>query len=150
MTNVTADDAASTATASGSRLRRRALAVVAAAVAPLVVFLVAGPVLGVHLQTPDRNPGEFQDLGPATVIVTGLVAGLLGWALLAVLERVTGRARGIWTGIAVAVFLVSLFPPLASPGLAASQRVSLACLHIAVAAVLIPLLRGSARSSSGR
>ncbi|MFE4583074.1 DUF6069 family protein, partial [Streptomyces chartreusis] len=55
------------------------------------------------------------------------------------------RARAIWTGVAGAVLAVSLVPFIGD-GMDSGTRISLALMHLAVAAVLIPGLRG--RSSA--
>jgi hypothetical protein len=74
------------------------------------------------------------------------LAGLAGWALLAVLERWTCSARSIWTSLACVFALVSLLGPLGAT--TTSATVSLTCLHLAVAAVLISLLSRSAAARS--
>jgi ABC-type Na+ efflux pump permease subunit len=84
--------------------RARALAVIAAALAALGVWLVTDPLLGIDLTGPTA-PGsqQLQPIAPAMVAGASLVTGLAGWALLALLERFTARARTIWTAIAVLV-----------------------------------------------
>jgi hypothetical protein len=52
--------------------------------------------------------GETHDVGVGTVAVTSGAASLAGWALLALLEKVTRRAVAIWTAVASVVFLLSL------------------------------------------
>jgi Family of unknown function (DUF6069) len=128
--------------------RARALAVIAAALAALAVWLVTDPLLGVDLAAPTR-PGsqQLQSITPALVAGTSLVAALAGWALLALLERFTARPRTIWTATALLVGLLSLTGPLST--LASStlaNGVSLALMHLAVAAVLIPGLAATAPS----
>ena len=71
------------------------------------------------------------------MVVTAGVAGLLGWALLAVLTRTTRRPVTIWRVAAVVALLLSLGGPL-SAGAGAAAAV-LVALHVAVAAVLVPL-----------
>lgn len=39
---------------------------------------------------------EASDVGPARVVIGSLLVALAGWGLLAVLERVTARARDLW------------------------------------------------------
>jgi hypothetical protein len=72
--------------------RARALAVIAAALAALAVWLVTDPLLGIHLTGPTA-PGsqQLQPITPAMVAGGSLVAALAGWALLALLERFTAR-----------------------------------------------------------
>jgi Family of unknown function (DUF6069) len=128
--------------------RARALAVVAAVLAALAVWLVADPLLGVELAAPTR-PGSKQLLSitPALVAGTSLVAALAGWGLLALLERFTARPRTSWTAIAVGVGVVSLAGPLSTIApTTVANAVSLALMHLAVAAVLIPGLAATAPS----
>lgn len=64
---------------------------------------------------------------------------LLGWALLAVLERHTLWARGVWGGTAGVVLLLSLAGPL-TRATSTSAAITLVAMHIGVAVVFIPLL----------
>jgi Family of unknown function (DUF6069) len=119
----------------------RALGVGGAVVAAVAVWVVAVPLLGLHLIIRFGN-GSPQTIGVDFVIGASLIGSLLGWGLLALLETRTTRARRIWTVLAIAVLLVSLSLPL-SAGVAASTKAALALMHVAIAAVLIPTLRGS-------
>jgi hypothetical protein len=96
------------------------------------------PVLGVDLTV--GPGGRAQSVGLGSVVLTSLVAGLLGWALLALLESRSRRAATVWTAIAIVVALLSLGGPL-SAGAGAAASVVLVALHAVVAAVLIPALR---------
>jgi hypothetical protein len=125
--------------------RARALAVIAAALAALAVWLVTDPLLGIDL-TGTTRPGsqELMSITPALVAGTSLVVALAGWALLALLERFTARARAIWTAIAVLFALLSLAGPLSIlASTSAANALALALMHLAVAAVLIPMLAGT-------
>jgi hypothetical protein len=125
--------------------RARALAVIAATLAALAVWLVTDPLLGVDLIVPTR-PGseELMSITPVLVAGTSLVVALAGWALLALLERFTARARTIWTAVAVLFALFSLAGPLSTLGKStAATVVTLALMHVAVAAVAIPMLAGT-------
>ncbi|MEV4680737.1 DUF6069 family protein [Streptomyces kurssanovii] len=117
--------------------RTRRLGVTALAVlAPVLVWLVADPLLGHRLRIADGE--QTLDLGAVPVAVVALLASLSGWGLLAVLERFgKRRARAIWTGVAGAVLAAS-FLPFFGDGMDGGTRVSLALMHLAVAAVLIP------------
>ena len=72
-----------------------------------------------------------------------------GSFLLAVLERLTGREALLWSGLAFVVLLLSLGGPFGA-GIMTSSRIVLVCLHLAVAAILIPLLRATVASSPRR
>ncbi|MGW6796345.1 DUF6069 family protein [Streptomyces chartreusis] len=121
--------------------RRRRVGVTALAVlAPVLVWLVADPMLGHRLRIADGE--KTLDIGAVPVAVVALLASLSGWGLLAALERFGApRSRAIWTGVAGAVLTVSLLPFIGD-GMDSGTRISLVLMHLAVAAVLIPGLRG--------
>jgi len=73
-------------------------------------------------------------------VIFTAIFGLLGWGLLAVLERFTRRAAAIWTGVAIAVALLSIVP-IFLEGASTATRVALTVLHLAVAVVLVPAFR---------
>ncbi|MFC0032207.1 DUF6069 family protein [Micromonospora chaiyaphumensis] len=125
-----------------ARRRDRALAVLAATAATLTGWVAAVPVAGVDLVV--RNGGTEQSVTAAAVGVSTLLAGLAAWALLALLERFTGRARAVWTGTAGLVLLLSLLGPLGG-GVGTAATLTLVALHLVAAAVLLPLLRRTAR-----
>jgi len=125
------------------RLTRPAL-VVGAVAATLAVWLFAD-LAGVELAV-RSGAANAQPLGPASVALASLTAGLAAWGLLAGLERVASRPRGAFTTIAVAILVVSLAGPI-SLGATAAATATLACMHLTAAAVLIP---GMARSTPPR
>jgi nitrate reductase gamma subunit len=114
-------------------LRRAAVAAGAILVAA-AEFAILHSAAGVDLAA---HSGEStRQITVGAVVVAAAVAALAGWALLALLERRTGRARVWWTSIAVAVLLLSLLVgPLG--GVGAGAKLSLALLHLSVGAVLI-------------
>ncbi|MFG2194359.1 DUF6069 family protein [Streptomyces sp. NPDC048639] len=130
----------------GSPVRTRALALVGAVVLDALIWLLADRVFGIDLRIPD-GPGSTttSELVLPAVIISVAVISLVGWGLLALLERLTGRARTVWTAIASAVVVLSLLGPLFAAGLTAGNRITLVCLHLAVGAVLIPAYRKDAR-----
>lgn len=125
--------------------RARALAVAATVAVTLAGWAVADPLAGVRLAV--RSGDTTRVVGPASVAVVSLVVGLAAWGLLALLERMTRRARGVWTGTALAVLVLSLAGPLGAATTAAT--VSLVCLHLAAGAVLIPSLARTAGRARG-
>lgn len=134
-------------TASGTRQRRRrGVAVAAAVLTPLLVWSIAVPLLGDDLAV---RPGSGADpaltVGPAVIAAVSLLAALLGWALLAVLEARTHRARPVWLAAAGVVLALSLAGPLTS-AVSTSSALTLVAMHIGVAAVLIPLLAATSDS----
>lgn len=125
------------------QLRRRVFAVTAAVLAALVVWSVAVPLLDVQLTVRTTPGSSVQTIGAGFVLAASLLASLLGWGLLAVLERRSQRAGTVWTAAAGVVLLLSLAGPLTA-AVTTSGKVSLVALHLSVAAVLIPLLRRTA------
>lgn len=116
----------------------RAAAVAGAVLLAVLGWVVAVPLLDVDLAV--SQGGTEQVIGVAQVAGAALVASLLGWASLAVVERRSRRPRQLWTSLALVVLVVSLGAPLSS-GATTGARLGLAALHLAVAAVLVPALR---------
>lgn len=138
--------AASSAARTGGTTSTRALALLVAVLLDALIWITADPVAGIDLRIPD-GPGSTttSELVLPAVIISVAVISLAGWGLLALLERLTARARTVWTAVASAVVLLSLVGPLLAEGLTAGNRVTLVCLHLAVGAVLIPAYRKNAR-----
>jgi Family of unknown function (DUF6069) len=118
--------------------RIRLLAIVGGALVAEVLWAVAELGFGLHLQAPASNDYPPMDLGPVFVGVTAAVLALVGWAVLAVLERVTSHARVVWLLLAPVALLVSLVMPLSGTGVSDTNRAVLVLMHIGVAAALIP------------
>lgn len=121
----------------------RALAIVDAIVLN-VVILIAGRTVTGDWPVATVN-GDEQEIGIVSVIAITALAGLAAWGLLALLERVTSKAKTVWTAIAVVVFLLSLLGPLGS-GVGTSSTIVLALMHAGAAATIIPLMRRSVDS----
>ena len=62
---------------------------------------------------------------------------------LAVLERYTRHAMGIWTALGVTVLALS-FAPIAIAGASAPTKAALSLIHLSVAGVLLVTMRRSA------
>ena len=124
----------------------RLIAVVAAVVAAVLVWLATDVLLDLDVRTPAVGGQPGGPLGVGMVIGSTAVAALLGWGLLALLEK-TARARTTWTAIAVVFTVLSLAGPFLGEDASTSSRVSLLAMHLAVAAVYIPLTR---RTTSDR
>lgn len=77
------------------------------------------------------------------VAVAATIASLVGWAVLALLERVSGRAARVWLAGAPLVLLVSLSAPLSGHGVSGGNRLALVLMHVAAGSVLIPGLWAS-------
>ena len=118
-------------------MRTRLFVVAAAVIAAVLLWLLAA-VVGFDLRPPAMGDAPNQPLDLFGVVFITLVAALAGWVTLATLEALTGRGRAIWTGLAIVVLLASLAAPLSGHGVSAADRVWLAVMHFAVAAVLVP------------
>ncbi|PGH44752.1 hypothetical protein COO58_10170 [Micromonospora sp. WMMA1996] len=125
-----------------ARRRDRLLTVLAATAATLLGWVVAVPLAGVELAARGGD-GAAQRVTPVAVAVSTLLAGLAGWASLALLERLTARARPVWTVVAVLVLALSLLGPVGA-GVGSAATVTLVALHLVAAAVLVPGLRHTA------
>ncbi|MET9342540.1 DUF6069 family protein [Nonomuraea sp. NPDC003804] len=121
--------------------RRRALAVGGAVLAPALIGLAA-LLLGADMRVDMRNGQPPMVVALPLVVAFALVFALLGWAALAIMERLTARAATVWTVLAVIVLLVSFLPIVAAEA-SGGTKGALALMHLAVAAVLIPGLRSS-------
>lgn len=130
----------------GTRRRNRALAVVGAVTAAVLVWVVGEPLLGYDMIIKAEGQ-EPQDLGASAIVIFSLFFSLLGWALLAPLERVTPHARLIWTVVALVVLAVSFFFPLFTIEASGGTKAVLALAHVAVAAVLIPVFRATSTNA---
>lgn len=130
--------AAAVTTPATSTLRRRALGVVAAVVACLVIWSI-GALAGVDYTV--ESPGQPATvIGAGAIFVVALGAALLGWAALALLERFAPRvARPVWISLAVVVTLLSLVP-LVGVEATGGAKLTLGATHVAVAVALIALL----------
>jgi hypothetical protein len=122
-----------------NRRSRRLIAVIAAILAPVLIWTVTVPVLGHTLQVPDQAEGTSLTVGAGAVIAVAGIACALGWGSLALLERLTRRARTAWAALATVALLLS-FLLLSGPGIDLLTRFSLGCMHLAVAAILMPVL----------
>ncbi|MEU1396370.1 DUF6069 family protein [Micromonospora zamorensis] len=130
--------AAAVTTPTTSTLRRRALAVGVAVVACLAIWSI-GALAGVDYTV--ESPGQPATvIGAGAIFVVALGAALLGWAVLALLERFAPRAaRPVWISLAVAVTLLSLVP-LVGVEATGGAKLTLGATHVAVAVALIALL----------
>ncbi|WP_405433462.1 DUF6069 family protein [Micromonospora sp. NBC_00617] len=123
------------------RVRHRSIALLVAVLAAVAVW--SGATLAGAQLTVDQGAGP-QDVTVLAVIMNSGLAALLGWGLLAVLERLSARATTIWTGIAVAVLVLSLVPVLLVDA-SAGTRWALVLMHLVVGAIVILGFRRGAR-----
>jgi Family of unknown function (DUF6069) len=124
--------------------RARALSAAGGILAAALAWTVEVPLLGIHLNF-RFGTGHIQTIAAGQVIGVTVAASLLGWLLLALLERRTPRARLLWTTIALAALAASLALPLAA-ATTTSATAGLIVMHLAVGAVVIPALARTART----
>lgn len=118
----------------GPRARRRAVGIVATLVVTLAVWLLG------HLAGADYWIADSQGTVRIDALVTTqvtVVLGLVGWGVLALLERLTRYGTTIWTVLAAVVVVASMIPIVLVEATTAT-RVALVVVHLAVGAVLVP------------
>lgn len=115
---------------------RRAWVVAEATGFALVTWAIAS-LAGVGLTV--QSGGPPQQVSAAAVAMVSLVAGLAGWAAVALLERRVSRPYRIWTVTASGVLLLSLVGPLGT-GTGVATTMTLLTLHLGVGAILITRL----------
>ena len=128
--------------------RARALCAAGGALAAAVAWTVEVPLLGIHLNY-RFGTSHTQIVAVGQVIGASLAAALLGWLLLAALERRTAHARILWTSLALAGLTASLALPLTVAATAAtttSAIIGLVVMHLTVGAVVIPAMARTART----
>jgi hypothetical protein len=124
--------------------RARALCAAGGALAAALAWIVEVPLLGIHLNF--RFGGShIQTIAVGQVIGVTVAASLLGWLLLALLERRTPHARPLWTTIALVALAASLALPLAA-ATTTSAVAGLVVMHVAVGAAVIPAMAHTARA----
>jgi predicted permease len=124
--------------------RARALCAAGGALAAALAWIVEVPLLGIHLNY-RFGTGHIQTVAVGQVIGVTVAASLLGWLLLALLERHTPHARLLWTAIAVAALASSLALPLAA-ATTTSAVAGLIVMHVIVGAAVIPAMAHTARA----
>src|SRR5918911_1114870 len=104
------------------RRRARLLDVTAAVLVAEVVWILAELALGIRLQAPaGTGYPEPVDIGPLNVALASAVLSLVGWAVLAALERLTPHARRIWLVLALVALAASLSMPLSGTGVSSEK-----------------------------
>jgi len=133
--------------ATPSRLRRgdRVVVVLAAVIAPALVWLVATVGFGQHLYQPGFGGSAPQELSIWLAAVVAGIAALAGAGVLALIERINRRPAQVWLVVSTAALILSLGGPLSGEGISTANRLALVSMHLAAGAVLVPLLYRSAR-----
>lgn len=120
-----------------SAARTATLALAGAALATIAVWGIAQTVAGLNVRL---GSGSVRHVGVASVLLVSVLAALAAIATRQVAERTLARPRRVWTRAALIAVVVSLAGPL-SAGTTVATKLSLAAMHLAVAAVLIATLR---------
>jgi hypothetical protein len=132
----------------GSLWRRhtaRPLTIALGVLTALAVWTVSELGFGVDVRQPAFGTGVPQDLTAGPIIVASVVAGLVAWLALALLERLTRHARAAWVALAALALAASLGAPLSGRGIDGGSRLVLALLHFTVGTLLIVLLARTSR-----
>jgi hypothetical protein len=124
---------------------RIAVAALLGATAVATAIWAVATTAGAEL-TVSFGPGQtVQKVTVVNVVVATLVGALAGWGLFALLHRFTAKARAIWTVTAIVAALLSLWGPLSATA-SAGTKVSLVAMHLAVATVVIVVMRRTAQT----
>ena len=110
------------------------LVTIAEGTAVALVVWAVGWLAGVPYTV--RQNGHDQTIGATSVTVATVLAGLAGWAVLAILNRFVAQPRRVWTFVAAGVLVLSLLGPLGS-AVGTSTTVTLVLLHLCVGGLLI-------------
>jgi hypothetical protein len=128
----------------GHARRERLVAVAAAVAAALLVWAIARYGAGVSPHTPAFSTRHQPAvLAPGFVAAVSGLVSLGGWAFIGVVERRFHRPRRVWWATGLVALGISLLAPLSGHGVTTAQRIALACMHLAVGAVLIPMFARS-------
>jgi hypothetical protein len=128
--------------------RARALCAAGGALAAALAWTVEVPLLGIHLNF-RFGTSHIPMIAVVQVIGASLAACLLGWLLLAMLDRRTPHARRLWTTAALAALAASLALPLAvatTPATTTSAVAGLIVMHLTIGAAVIPAMARTARA----
>lgn len=122
----------------------RAAGAAGAVLAAVAVWLIARYGAGVVVRTPGFTPAQHPaPLGAGFVVVAAAVASLAAWGAVTLIDHTTARPRMVWVITGLLVTAVSLSAPLTGHGITPTQRLALICMHLGVAAVLVPVLAAS-------
>lgn len=125
--------------------QERLVAVAATVAAALLVWAIMRYGAGVSLRTPAFSAGHQPSvLTPGFVAAVSGLVSLGAWGFIEVAERRFHRPRRVWLATGLVALGISLSAPLSGHGVTTSQRIALACMHLAVGAVLIPMFARSA------
>src|SRR5262245_22895810 len=124
-------------TSKPTRRHHGALVTGGAALSTALIWAVAR-VAGVELRVDPRNGQPPSVIGVSFAVAVTIIVCLIAWAVRVSLQRLTHRAATIWTALA-AITLAGSFLPLFMVEASISTKATLATMHLAVAALLIPM-----------
>jgi hypothetical protein len=109
--------------------------------AGLAVWGIATVAFGIDVRQPAFGASsQAPDMTAAPIVLAGVVSGLAAWLVLALLERITRHARGVWRVFATVALVASLGGPLSGQGIGVASQLVLVLMHLLVGAALIVLL----------
>jgi len=111
--------------------------------AVLVNWLIRtiGSAAGANFVVLDRGETTYVTYGVLAIFTTAI--GLVGWAILAVLERVTRFGRAIWTAGAIGLLALSGVPIVFAHA-ALTTKLFLSIINTATAVVIVPVMHRTA------
>lgn len=118
---------------------RAGVLVVGTALVATTLLWTAAQILDIEMRVDPGSGQPPQVVSLPLVAAVTLAVSLLAWGVRALLERLTRRAAGVWTVLAVIVLLASFLPLLGVEATGAAKTI-LALMHVAVAVVLIGAL----------
>lgn len=127
-----------------TRSSQRINTIISAVVAAMAIWAISTFIGGVDLSV---NDGALE-VGLLDVVVVSAGVGLVGWGLLAFLERQTSRAWTIWRTIAIVLLIVSMLGALGAD--TTLGRTTLSLLHAAVGVILIKGFSATIRRGQDR
>ncbi len=102
-----------------------------------------------HVDYVVDTPFGTRQITLALSVAATVVAGIAGWAVIAVLERYTASPRGIWVTLTLVVLVLSIVPVFRATANLPTQ-IMLSVLHCVAAAVLVPALPQRHQHTSDR
>lgn len=112
----------------------RLAAIAAAALLPLLVWVIAVPVAGIELVA--GSGAAARPVGPASIVAAALIPGFAAWGVLALLERFAPHSGRIFAIVGWAVLLLSLLGPSLT-GATGTVLVVLLVMHVVTGATLV-------------
>jgi hypothetical protein len=112
----------------------RVVAIAVAAAATALAWL-SGRLA--HVDYIVNTPIGTRQITLALSVAATVVAGIAGWAVIAVLERYTASPKRVWIALTLVVLVLSIVPVFRTTANLATQLM-LSALHCVAAAVLIP------------